>query len=194
MSNKFCPHCGAQLTDEGAQFCPACGNSITDTNSSTSEFNENSASQLPMNWYKFLIYFSLFAGAVINLIGGIAAITGIMYEVQTGGQATADMIYMYYGSSLKVADVLYGIALVGLAAINIITRMKLAKYKADGPKFLYISYGVGMAISLIYIVAVTAITRVSLIDASTVTQIIAMVVMLIINYKYFTRRSHLFIN
>ncbi|MGN0138370.1 MAG: zinc-ribbon domain-containing protein, partial [Candidatus Methanomethylophilaceae archaeon] len=26
---SFCPHCGAELPDEGCAFCPECGSSVS---------------------------------------------------------------------------------------------------------------------------------------------------------------------
>lgn len=190
MSIKICPHCGAQLMDEEAQFCTACGNSMTDTNNNISEFN---VYQPPMKWYKFLIYFALFAGAVLNFANGISYITGSVYFVQTNGDLTADMVYMVY-PSLKVINIIYGIAVIGLAAMCIVTRMKLAGYKADGPKFLYITYGVGTAIGLIYALVIGITTGISVVDATLIAPIIVMIIYLFLNYKYFSKRSHMFRN
>ena len=50
---------------------------------------------MPMNWYKFLIYFALFASCVLNAIYGLGMLTGMVY-----GDASS-LVYAFYGS-LKV--------------------------------------------------------------------------------------------
>ena len=63
------------------------------------------APALPMNWYKFLIYFMLFASAVINAIMGIMYITGSVYSVYGGSGANAEEIYRYF-PNLKTVDII----------------------------------------------------------------------------------------
>lgn len=40
---------------------------------------EQNQPELPMKWYKFTIYFALFAGSLMNLISAIMAFTGASY-------------------------------------------------------------------------------------------------------------------
>ena len=61
---------------------------------------------LGMKWYKFLIYFALFAGAFVNFIYGINYISGGIYVVETNGLTTADTVYKLYGVGLQVVDIL----------------------------------------------------------------------------------------
>ena len=65
-----------------------------------------------MAWYKFLIYFSLIAGAVINIIYSFTYISGGIYYVQTDGKLSAEQVYSSYGISLQVIDILYGFFLI----------------------------------------------------------------------------------
>ena len=83
---------------------------------------------LGMGWYKFVIYFQLFASALINGIAGIVALTGAHYEGE------ADLVYTFI-PSLSTVDKLYGIVLIALAVFAIIVRFQLAQFKKTGPKF-----------------------------------------------------------
>ena len=63
-----------------------------------------------MKWHKFLVNFSLWAGAVLNLIMGFAC--------------------------LAEGAPLYGLALIGAAAYSIYVRFQLAKFKKNAYKHL----------------------------------------------------------
>ena len=73
----------------------------------------------PMNWYKFVIYFALFASAVLNGITGIMHLTGGYWSAQG---VEAEWIYAVF-SGLQVVDIFVGIASLVLAAFAIVTRM-----------------------------------------------------------------------
>ena len=68
---------------------------------------------LPMNWYKFLIYFALFASCVINAITGIGLMTGMIY-----GEASS-YVYAFFGG-LRVVDLLIGAVMICVAVLAII--------------------------------------------------------------------------
>ena len=60
-----------------------------------------------MGWHKFLIYFGLWAGAIINAIFGINYITGITYQSEGLDSTQIDNLYRNI-DGLKAADVIYG--------------------------------------------------------------------------------------
>ncbi len=182
VNQAQCPNCGSAIND-GQNFCLNCGAAITPP-----------AAQHPMKWYKFLIYFSLFAGAVLNFIAAMLYITGAVYPATSGGQATAQLVYETFGSSLKTVDVLYGIVLLCLAAFGIVTRFKLSSFKKEAPVCLYVVYIADVVFMLIYSIAVTATTDVLSISASDISSITATVIMVILNYIYFKKRQDLFVN
>ena len=177
----FCTKCGGQIPD-GQSFCPNCGAQ-----------NGGSGIQpdMPMAWYKFLIYFALFAGAVINAISGIMYLTGSIYESTAG--VPASLVYVFYGS-LKIVDVIYGIAAIGLAVIAVLTRMKLAAYSADGPKLVLALYALGVIVSVVYALLVSMITKQNGFTGSVLISIVVSVIMIFANKAYFDKRAHLFVN
>ncbi len=178
-----CPNCGSAI-NVGQSVCLNCGAAITPP-----------AEQHPMKWYKFLIYFSLFAGAVLNFIAAMLYITGSVYPATSGGQATAKLVYEVYGSSLKTIDVLYGIVMLALAAFCIITRFKLSGFKKGAPVFLYAVYIADVVVTLIYNIALTAVTDIpSIFTVSNISSITMTVIMVILNYIYFKKRQELFVN
>ena len=198
----YCTKCGKEISDN-QRFCTNCGaeskngsdlfQGTTSNSSNTFDISEGTTS-MPMKWYKFLIYFALIAGAVLNLANGVMMVTGGIYSVQTGGQATADLIYSMYGMSLKMVDMFYGIVLFAIAVLAIMARNKLANYKNDGPKFLYLVYGISLGVVLVYNILVGAITGVGIFNVTTVTQLVIQGIMIYSNIVYFNKRLHLFVN
>lgn len=150
--------------------------------------------QPPMKWFKFIIWFQLFANAVLNLIGGINTISGSQYG------AYAELVYEVF-DGLKTLDTFYGVALIAIAAFAIYTRFRLSGFRADGPQMYYILQVACIVLPLVYLVAASGIINsagygkeVSMDLASNVTRIAVSVVMLICNVSYFKKRIYLFKN
>ncbi len=126
-------------------------------------------------------------------IFGFNYITGGIYAVQTNAQVTAETVYSYYGGGLKALDIFYGIIMLAIAGFGIFARFRLTKYKADGPKCIYIIYVAGAALSIIYNIALFAVTGLNeIFSVSSITSIITSALFVFLNYKYFTKRKDLF--
>lgn len=212
----FCPKCGAQISD-GVTFCAYCGSPVQPTNNAqpgnpqapVSPYNQYPQSnqyppynqypqnnqyapsnQLPMNWFKFLIYFSLFAGAVLNVISGLQLFTGAHY----GG--VADYVYAVF-DGLQAVDVLVGLGMIALAAFGIYTRFRLAGYRKNGPKMLTYTYLAGLILSLLYLIAVHIVVPEIAGEVNFTSYIISAVtsvIMVFVNREYFRKRAALFVN
>ena len=149
--------------------------------------------QLGMNWFKFIIYFQLFAAAVINIYNSILLFTGGHY------QGMSNLVYRTF-KGLKAIDITFGLIFLLLTGAAILVRFMLSGFKQIGPK-LYLAYlaTVGVA-NLLYIIAVRiVVSRVSsganmTLSVSSIMQIIVTTVFLIINTIYFKNRKHLFVN
>lgn len=148
--------------------------------------------ELPMKWFKFLIFFSLFASAVLNTISGIIALTGAQYEQEYKG--AKELVYAYF-EGLQTVDMIYGVALIAIAAFAIYVRVRLAGYYANGPKLLNVLYLANAGFGLFYIIALQSIvgSDVNLDMTSAITSIITSVVMVGVNTVYFKKRAHLFV-
>lgn len=188
----FCQSCGREIPND-SKFCPHCGATQTTAQNGfqpNMNFNQTftTANNLPMNWYKFLIYVALFLGAISNAYAGIQLITGGQY------QDMASWVYLYY-PSLKMIDVVIGIVSIALAIFAIVVRQKLANFQSDGPKMLLMLYIGSIAMSVIYLILVAGVVGSGIVDASTMIPSLAVsVVMVIVNKMYFDKRQHLFIN
>lgn len=145
----------------------------------------------PMNWYKFLIYFALFAGAFFNVSYAVLYMTGKIYETQN-----VDPMAVYYlYPNVKPVDIVYGILLIALAVFMVITRFQLSGLKKNGPKMIVALYGINIAmvIVLVYSIAISCTTDYMAFNASTIGQCVIPIVMAVVNKVYFDRRKDIFV-
>lgn len=182
----FCPNCGGSVLD-GSSTCPYCGGSIFQT----------PVIQYPMKWYKFLIYFALFAGAIGNGFSSISYLTGSIWRsYQVTGASLYDVL-----PAMKVFDMLYGVVLIGLAAWSIVTRSHLAKKRINGPFYLLVLYAANAVFSLVYTLAaaanLTGYTGKNMFGSmigKIIPSLAVSVAMVVVNYLYFDKRRSLFTN
>ena len=155
-----------------------------------SEQQMNNA-EMNMGWFKFTIYFQLFANALLNLFNGVSYLTGYLY----GGNSA--LVYTVY-PSLKAFDVCFGIIYMFIVGYAIYTRMMLAKYKKAGPLNLYILLGANILMGILSNVAILAYVGTDVLDASDMNsfgrQLAATITLLIVDIVYFNKRKHLFVN
>ena len=167
VDDKFCPHCGTPVTDDVASdiFTPMAGSGT-----------------LPMNWYKFLIYFSLFAGAIISILGVTSSVIIIIKDI---GLYLANL-------PLFALEIAYAACNLAYAIVAICTRMALAGFKKKGPFMLYTCYGISAVSEIIY--AVYSYMSGNGADVSIIITLLTAIAMIAANYIYFTKRGHLFVN
>ena len=167
-----------------------------------------SRQQLPMNWYKALIYAVLFIGMILNLSSAITTFTGYIYVLAVRLQGSIppgwtnrdiiDYIYSIYGSTLKICDVFYAICLFISVIYTIFVRQYLAKFKKSAPTMLIGLYVFNIATSIIYTIwqsiIISNVTGELPSDImSNVRSIVISAAMIIANYNYFKNRKHLFV-
>ena len=148
--------------------------------------------QMKMNWFKFLIYFALFAGALMNLSQGFLYLTGSIYETLDG--IDSSWVYMLY-EDLESADKLYGLLLIAVAVIDIVARFSLAGFKKNGPMLINIAYILPIVSSVIYVIMVSGVVG-DLTDATltSFSSIITGIIFMLANAVYFKKRKHMFVN
>ncbi len=154
--------------------------------------NQGVVQQLPMNWFKFVIYFQLFANAVLNIVAAVLTFTGSHY----GGGYSASLIYAFY-PNLKTIDIIYGIFCIVLACIAIFARFRLAAFKKDAITWLMTTYAANIIVPIIYVILVASTIGVSasdVLDASSASSIVTSTVLIICSSIYFNKRKHMFVN
>ena len=190
----FCPYCGAEVKD-GARFCVTCGNPVQSQPAQTMYAGNEGLirPELPMKWYKFVINFSLWAGALLNIGNGIMALMGMQYESEYEG--AAELVYAMF-EELKTIDVLYGAACIALAVYMIVVRFRLSGYYKNGPAMFISTYAIALVVIVLYYVAVLTvvpeIVEEDNVVTSIVSNVIANVLMIVLNSIYFKKRKHLF--
>lgn len=186
----FCRFCGKELP-EGARFCNNCGRAV--------DFIplQLAVRGRPMAWFKFIIYFQLFANAALNLIIAFIWITGLHYGESAG-------LCYEICPPLKVSDVIYGFVCIACAAGAIVVRQKLAHYKKNAPAwyigFIVVSLTIGQISSVADYLAVTFASEgyleIKLAELlRNVVFVVAGICFLVpLNYIYFRKRKDLFVN
>ena len=196
----YCPNCGAPISDDSS-FCPYCGTG-TQASPQGSYTPQGSysphpaaapavAEQKPMKWFKFLIYFSLFASAFLNGINGFRQLTGSIYGDEK------ELIYDAI-EGLQALDMFVGAALIALAALAIFTRFRLAGYHKNGPDLVTLMYASTIIINVIYYIGIAIVLPDDIADAvntsSLITGSLTSIAMIFINKTYFEKRASLFVN
>ena len=151
------------------------------------------AGDYPMAWFKFLIYFMLFANAAINIFTAVTYLTGSVYLGEDMTMSDVEALYMFYPTA-KMIDVIYGVLLIALAAYAIFTRFQLSGFKRRGPFLFILMYVLNLVIGLLYSISIMFTLEAGLLDfISLVPPIITSVVMIFVNVVYFRKREELFV-
>lgn len=172
--NRLCPKCRASCNDD-QEYCAECGavlpslqEYVPPTNYNNTNTNENDApaTELPMKWYKFVIYFQLFASAALNFYYGFRYLgNGLDYDI---GRLTW-----------------YGIFTVGIGIWALVVRSKLKNFKENAPKQYYFYLFSGIILNLLFSMQPMA----ELLGSAIGTGIVVAC-----NVVYFNKRKHLFVN
>lgn len=211
----YCRFCGKQIPDH-AKFCPECGAGLAPAPAAAPPENTPSVPAAPMvpvepalppqgtpdpaaasgvietpqrgmKWFKFIIYFQLWASLLAILVMAEKFFTGAYYE------GNADLVYSVY-PAVKALDICMGIFSLALGVYTVFTQRALAKFRTKGPMMYYLLYCADIAIALLYLLIGSIIVGYSLFSADMVWDSIAPVVMILINIRYFNNRKHLFVN
>ena len=144
---KFCPECGANLApvpsaapEESAPAAPAAPEIPTPFDptpfdpapysaDSFASADVAAAPQRGMKWFKFIIYFQLWAGMLVNLAAAAKYFTGAYYEGNAG------MVYDFF-PALQPLDIVMGVFCLALAVYAVVVQRALAKFRAKGPMVL----------------------------------------------------------
>ena len=202
-----CPKCRAAMPN-GAKYCTECGAKLPVQPDSVPNVPQPAIQEAPayeaqpvmteappaqelqpcgMKWYKFLIYFALWAGAIVNLIDSLQFFTGSILGDDV------EILYAYY-PLLKVLNLAFALILVTYAVFAIYTRYRLAQFRRNGPACLYALYIAQFVFALLVQVVTSLILGEWLEGYSFVANFLVFGLILGLNMKYFRKRKHLFVN
>ena len=166
----YCRFCGKQIPDH-AKFCPECGADLAPAPAAAPPENTLSVPTAPaapvepamppqgapdpaaavgviktpqrgMKWFKFIIYFQLWAGMLVNLVTAGKYFTGAYYE------GNAEMVYRFF-PALQPLDIVMGVVCLALAVYAVVVQRALAKFRAKGPMMYYLMYIVNTAATVL---------------------------------------------
>ncbi|MBQ9433424.1 MAG: hypothetical protein IJU26_04320 [Synergistaceae bacterium] len=162
--------------------------------------NEN-VTPLGLKWHKFMIYFSLWIGAVVCVVWSITFFTGSVYG------KVGRRFYQIF-PAMQWVDIAYGAVLIAIAVYHIYTRFQLAGFRKDASRKLTIMYVAMIVAAAAYTLCSAVILTVQLIklgypdDAEKIWgfvgqsfwQLLPTLIMLLVNKKYYGKRKDLFVN
>ncbi len=145
--------------------------------------------ELGMKWYTFVIYVQLFLSMLVN------AVSAVNYFINASKCAGTSFMGLY---------VIDGILLLICIPVALLVRMRLAAFKKGAP-VLYMAFMAGQAfIGLFAYVMDRVLLMAGYIGANAeligniigycLGMVIVMGIILVLNYIYFNKRKHLFIN
>ena len=210
----YCRFCGTKIPDN-VKFCPECGANLAPVPSAAPEESAPAAPAVPeiptpydpapysadpfasadvaaapqrgMKWFKFIIYFQLWASMLVYLVTAGKYFTGAYYE------GNAEMVYNFF-PALQPLDIVMGVLCLALAVYAVVVQRALAKFRAKGPMMYYLMYIVNTAATVLYLLIGSIIIGQSAFTAEVAGSIIGSLVMLFVNIPYFNNRKHLFVN
>ena len=181
----FCMKCVADLGANPPAFCPQCG-AVQDSIPKQTE--------LPMKWFKFVIYVQLFLNALVSVVNVVSYLSGSFASnlVSTDGSIPAYMVYEYLPGLWPLVVVL-AVLSAGMAVWSIVVRQWLAHYQWRGVQGLYILYGLAIASGLVMMIGMSVVLHSFAVGlAAAAPSLIAQVVVLVLSRIYFNKRRHLF--
>ena len=109
--------------------------------------------QLGWKWFKFIIYFQLYASAFIQLVNAYRFFTGMIYGTTSGDAA---LIYAVF-PGLQPLNIFMGILSLAVAASAFFVRQKLAHFDKQGSKLYIMRQIIIIGLIVIYTIATCAI-------------------------------------
>lgn len=147
----------------------------------------SASAALPMKWHKFLIHFWLLLGALIFLIRGF----GNLLDCFEG----ADALIHAEGPPAFAVTLFAGVCLLAIAALQLATRVALARFSRKGPK-MAVAVCVSMAVLDGFILAAQQMHAVEL-DAGIAGVVkmgfVVSALLAACNHIYYRRRAEMFV-
>ncbi len=201
--SRFCSYCGAPMY-QAQQTEPGYGSTLDQERYGGRQPYEERApyERRPgrerrlepgdkLKWHHFLVYFGLWASAVVNVVTGLSYFSGSIYE---GEGANAELVYFVFGNELKALDMTVAICSFALAVFAVITCLRLMRFRVAAPVMLYILSIANTVVLIAYIVLVQVITDVPLESGVLSGNVAGGLIGLVINYTYYKKRMYLFVN
>ena len=142
----------------------------------------------PMKWYKFLVYFALWAGAIVNFSSAVYGILGIP-------EGKDEQVFYSYVYGYETFKCVTGIFLLGFVAFQIYTCIQLLGYRKKAPFLINAVYFSILAYELISVIIISLMVNASAVKlvGTIIGLFIVYVPVCALNAVYFYKRKHLFV-
>lgn len=159
-------------------------------NTATDASSVDSASSQPgMKWYRFIIYFSLFAGMLVSLYEAYQALSGAMYSTDA---SELKQIYAYF-DGLQASSMIFGVLFILTAAFAFLVRQRLAEFRRNAPQ-LFMAYLItSIVITIGFNAVISGIVEMSIWTSQSISSLVSSAIMVAVNFVYFNKRKHLFV-
>ena len=146
---------------------------------------------LPMKWHKFLIYFALWAGAIVNGISGIQMLSNALNpnSLMWGLRGLSTGLRAFY--------IVSGVFSFGLGVFQICTRMSLARLSRRGPRMAVWNYALSFILNALLILLASVLFGMpinALMDWTMWMILIEGALMTWANQVYYRKRAAMFVN
>ena len=142
----------------------------------------------PMKWYKFLVYFALWAGAIVNFTSAVYGILGIP-------EGKDEQVFYSYVYGYETFKCVTGIFLLGFVAFQIYTCIQLLGYRKKAPFLINAVFFSILAYELISVIIISLMVNASAVKlvGTIIGLFIVYVPICALNAVYFYKRKHLFV-
>ena len=192
----YCKNCNREY-DDGVSICEECGALLSDGNGQPTESHLPEA-LMPMKWYKFLIYFLLFAMALLDFVSGLFGMLGNYLYLDEAGKDITDFVHTVY-PGLKMLDAAYGAGTVMVSFYALFVRFKLSEQKKDALKSFYMYCAIPVIMTAVrdvigYLIVDPKVLKVSNFQPISMMLTFAVgAVYFYLNVIYFRKRKQMFI-
>ena len=150
---------------------------------------------LPMNWYNFVVKVQY----ILILIANAYVLVWLLFMGGIYGSKEGQEFMHEVSGAFIAVDVLYIILIVIASVLCVLVRQKLVKFQKDAWKW-YIGYLIfNLGASVIYYIGLAIVYgavgfSASVFAARIITSLFASGIDITLNYIYFNKRKHLFVN
>ena len=150
---------------------------------------------LPMNWYNFVVKVQY----ILILIANAYVLVWLLFMGGIYGSKEGQEFMHEVSGAFIAVDVLYIILIVIASVLCVLVRQKLVKFQKDAWKW-YIGYLIfNLGASVIYYIGLAIVYGAVGFSASVfatriITSLFASGIDITLNYIYFNKRKHLFVN
>lgn len=149
--------------------------------------NEATPQEMPMKWYKFIIYFQLFVSAMSYLF------MGVTYFSFLRSKNVFNLYYLLWESKMKMLDTVMGVLSFATMAFMLYTRHCLTMYKKGAPKKYLFCLALAIINAVVYTLGIWIVTGAFSMATEDIMMLVEAGVLLALNYVYFKKREHLFV-